>query len=452
MSATLALAIKDLRLLSRDVLSLFFTFLFPVVYAVFFGLVFKDVGREIGGRIEVAVVDEDGSTASGELVAELVESREVRVRGPRGDESTDEQHGPLLSTRDEAASALRGGKVVAVIIIPAGFADAEASRFGGQVPLLELVADPSRKAEAGMLRGVLFKMMGQRLQSAFADPRRMRAQIGTARAALADQPDRAGDLGPMLLGFYSALDLFLGQLEARQSAATATQPGAASAAAFRGFDPVEIHTTELSRHRDGPTSAFAVSFPQGIIWGVLGCAAGFSISLVVERRQGTLMRLRLAPITLAHVLAGKALACFVTIVAVGIIMLLFARYGFGVIPRSPGLIPLALLSVAIGFSGIMMLLAVVGRTEQSAGGMSWAILTIMAMLGGGMIPVFFMPGWMQTVSSISPVKWAVLAFEGTLWRGFTLEQMLLPCGILAAIGVASFIVGCGVFARTTTRS
>lgn len=85
MSATLALAIKDLRLLSRDVMSLFFTFLFPVVYAVFFGLVFKDVGREIGGRIEVALVDEDGSTASRELVAELVQSREVRVRGPRGD-------------------------------------------------------------------------------------------------------------------------------------------------------------------------------------------------------------------------------------------------------------------------------------------------------------------------------------------------------------------------------
>ena len=67
----------------------------------------------------------------------------------------------------------------------------------------------------------------------------------------------------------------------------------------------------------------------------------------------------------------------------------------------------------------MMLISTLGRTEQSASGAGWAILLVMAMLGGGMVPLFVMPAWMATASNVSPVKWAILALEGALWRGFT---------------------------------
>ena len=64
----------------------------------------------------------------------------------------------------------------------------------------------------------------------------------------------------------------------------------------------------------------------------------------------------------------------------------------------------------------------------------------MSMLGGGMVPLFVMPPWMATASNASPVKWAVLAFEGALWRGFGLAEMALPCAILLAVG-APFALG-----------
>ncbi len=59
-----------------------------------------------------------------------------------------------------------------------------------------------------------------------------------------------------------------------------------------------------------------------------------------------------------------------------------------------------------------------------------------------------MPPFMRTVSHVSPVKWAILAMEGAIWRGFSLAEMLLPCGILLAIGVVSFIVGSRAFRWT----
>ena len=54
---------------------------------------------------------------------------------------------------------------------------------------------------------------------------------------------------------------------------------------------------DVSRERTGPQNAYEISFPQGCIWGIMGCAAAFGITLVVERTRGTLVRLRMAPIS-----------------------------------------------------------------------------------------------------------------------------------------------------------
>ena len=92
-----------------------------------------------------------------------------------------------------------------------------------------------------------------------------------------------------------------------------------------------------------------------------------------------------------------------------------------------------------------MLTSTLGKTEQAAAGAGWAVMMPLTMLGGGMVPLFFMPGWMVTVSSLSPVKWAILAMEGAIWRGFSLREMLLPCGILVVVGVVCFAIGTRTF-------
>ena len=52
-----------------------------------------------------------------------------------------------------------------------------------------------------------------------------------------------------------------------------------------------------------------------------------------------------------------------------------------------------------------------------------------------------MPDWMLRLSNFSPVKWGIIALEGAVWRGFSLPEMLLPCGILIAVGVVCFLLG-----------
>jgi len=62
-----------------------------------------------------------------------------------------------------------------------------------------------------------------------------------------------------------------------------------------------------------------------------------------------------------------------------------------------------------------------------------------------MVPLFIMPGWMQAVSDFSPVKWAIIALEGALWRHFTSAEMAVPCGILTAVGGLAFFLGVRTF-------
>ncbi len=441
MQSILALAAKDLKLLYRDKVSLFFAFLFPILYALFFGSLFQGVGRDIGGRMDVLLVDEDQSPASHSLVQRLCDpnqTREVRAE---------------LVDRKTAMDLVRRGKRVAFVVVPSGFGVAEANRFAGQVPRLEVGADPSRGAEAGMLRAVLFQLMGRRLQDMFTNPAGMREQIAQAREALQNDPN-AGATAATLLPFFGALDVFMGQLERQSAANAASQPGGVGErrdTSFRGFQPAEIVAVDTRLEHHGPRNAWVISFPQAIVWGIMGCAAGFGISLVVERQHGTLTRLRLAPVSFWSILTGKALACFLAITTVSTGLLVFLSFMPKVVILAPALLALAVLCVSVCFTGLMMLLATVGRTEQSASGIGWALLTILAMIGGGMVPVFFMPGWMQQLSSISPVKWAIVAFEGPLWREYSLGEMLLPCGVLVGIGVVSFSIGVGIFARSATR-
>lgn len=426
MREVLSLAQKDLRLLLRDRAGFFFTFFFPLLMAVFFGTIFSGDGE--GGRaLSVFVVDEDSTSGSAEFIEALKRSDALNVE---------------ITGRANAETQVRLGKRVAYIVIKKGFGEARDRLFWGEAPTVELGVDPARKAEAGLIGGVLMKHASERLQEVFSDPSTMRRTLSQAIDSLnsSETKDFAGR--EKLSRFLTEFDYFLSDT---LSGAT---NGAADSTRHQALVPLRIEQADVIRERTGPQNAYDVSFPQGIVWGMIGCAAAFGISLVIERTRGTLVRLRIAPISRAQILAGKALACFTTTIFISISLLLIAFLFFGVVPGSLLHTLMAVVSVSVAFVGIMMLLAVLGKTERSAGGIGWAALLVMSMMGGGMIPLFVMPSWMQTVSDFSPIKWSILALEGALWRHFSLVEMLPPCAILLSVGVVCFGLGVRIFRWT----
>ncbi|MCC6661750.1 MAG: ABC transporter permease [Phycisphaerales bacterium] len=430
MQRVLAIAGKDVRLLLRDRGGLFFTVGLPLLFAVFFGVVSAGFTGAAEG-IDVLVIDEDHTDASRAFVDRLKEGEDFRVY-PNVAEQPDGSEKTL--TRDDAAALVRSGKRSAFIVLPAGFGDASRRMFWGDPMTIIVGVDPSQKARAGMITGLLTARAYSRMQDLFTNPAIMAEQSRRAIDAINADKDMPAATRAVLVPFLTSLDTFSKGLP---NAAHADGAGGAAG----GFQPVKIETVPITLKKSNP---YSLTFPQGILWGMLGAAAGFGISLVAERTRGTLMRLRASPASPLEILAGKGLACFLVIVEMASALLILARLVFGVVPTSVPLLALAVVSCALCFVGVMMLMSMF-KTEAAAGGGGWAILLVLAMIGGGMIPLEIMGGFLRTLSTFSPVSWAIRAMEGGLWRDFTLQQMLLPCGILIGVGIIGTLVGAAGF-------
>jgi ABC-2 type transport system permease protein len=176
-------------------------------------------------------------------------------------------------------------------------------------------------------------------------------------------------------------------------------------------------------------------------WAMMGVVMGFGVALVQEKTWGTMTRLVVAPLTRMQILGGKAAGCFFALFIVMTILFVFARLVFGIPIDYPVKVLLALLCVSTGFVGLMMFLAALGKTEKGMASLGWGVMMVFAMFGGAMIPLFAMPDWMKAVSNFSPVKWAILSFEGATWRGFSYAELAMPLGIMLVMGVVLFFAG-----------
>jgi ABC-2 type transport system permease protein len=413
MRQMLAIAVKDLRILLRIPMAFFFTFVWPVMVAVLFGYVFSGPNRSDTVALNVALVDDDQTDGSRAFAKRLGDSGQFALT-------------PM--TRDDAEAAVRRGQRAAFLVLKRGFGERSERMFYGDPREVEVGHDPSRKAEAAMIEGLLMKAASEDMQTMFSDPKASRSMVDKALGDLKNDPGAP----PELTRFLGELRSFVG------SPASQGGPGGTAGASWQ---PIKVTSAAVVRERLGAENAFQITFPQGILWGLIGCAMSFGMSLVGERTRGTLVRLQMAPVTRAQVLGGKGAACFAAMLAVQALILGLGVTAFGVHPSSWPLLVLASLSSAICFCGFMMLIAGLGKTEQAASGTAWAILMPLSLLGGGMVPEVVMPPWMATVGNISPIKWAIRAIEGALWRQFTLAEIALPCTILLLVGLACFTLG-----------
>jgi len=347
MTASLLIATKDLRLLVRDKMALFWVVAFPLVFALFFGSVMKAGVDAESAPVPVVLVVESSAPAAEGIANALEHSGLETRRGTRGD----------------AIDAVRLGDAVAFVLI----------RDDARTPV-ELGIDPSRRAQSALLTGLI-------------------------KAALA--PDAEAQLP-------------------------------------------HIETTRVERATTLPRSGYEIVLPAMLIWGLLGCAATFAISLVSERSSGTLLRLRAAPISRASLLGGKSLACAVACLADAALLSLLARIALGVRIADPAKYAAALLACTVCFTGLTMLLCVTGKTEQAVAGAGWATLLLFAMIGGAMVPLSIMPSWLAELSDWSPVKWGIWALEGSTWRDLRWHELARPLGLLCGFGCASFAAGVSI--------
>jgi ABC-2 type transport system permease protein len=438
MRSILIMAVKDLKLITRDWLGLFFIIGFPILMGVFFGSIYGSVDSD-SASLSIALVDEDQSDMSAKFEEALTGTGNVDIE---------------KLPRAEAIDRVRRGQLVGMIVVPKGFGET-AGIMWIESPAIEVGIDPSRKAETGMLQGLIMQAAGKLMMVRFQDPVSMRPLIKQSRQDISEATDIPPLMRPVLLQMMDSLDSLM---ESWQNVRTAERESETQAADdTNGFQLARIETIDVTREiPEGSTEALMrrlqsqwdISFPSAMLWGVLACAASFAVTVVRERKQGTLLRLQVAPVTRSQLLVGKATACFLSVLGVILVMVVLGMW-LGMRPRSLPLLALATVSIAFCFVGIMILMSVIGKSEEAVSGAAWGANMVMAMFGGAMIPLVFMPSFMKTISNLSPVTWSILSLEGAIWRGFDFAEMVPPCGALIVVGAACMAIGTAVLARAT---
>ena len=434
MNSICNIAWKDLRLVARDRLGMFFMLLFPIAMGVVFGMIGVRMSSGETGELKIPVVDLDGTPESQQLIDALDQHAQLAIERP---------------TEPEARDLVRRGQRSALIVIPQGYGKTAGLFWESDPPEIKILADPSRGAESAMLQGYLFEASGQLLGNRFQNPETFRPHV----RQLIDELDASGESSlttATLRTMLGSLDQFFVDLNASQREAEnngQSDEGFEFKLANVTVEPVTAEKSKSQKTLDKLRSPWDISFPSAMIWGVLATASGFAISLVRERSRGTMLRLQAAPIAHWQILGGKALACFLAVLLVMAALVTLAML-LGMRPKNYPMLAVAGLATAACFVGIMLMIANIGKTEEAVGGAAWGANVMMAMFGGGMIPLAFMPDFFARISNFSPVKWAILSLEGAIWREFTWREMLLPLAVLVGIGLAGSVVGIALLRRT----
>jgi ABC-2 type transport system permease protein len=159
---------------------------------------------------------------------------------------------------------------------------------------------------------------------------------------------------------------------------------------------------------------------------------------VAERRQGTLVRLRAAPLTRGQLLLGKLLPALGVSLFQGVFLIVAGKLLFGL---SWGPQPLWMLAVvaatAFAASGLAMLVAGLAKTETQVAIYGTLLVLVLAMAGGTMMPRDFMPDWMRVWSHVTPHAWALDAYQQLLLNPEpNLGVVAGACAALVGFGAA----------------
>ncbi|HEV3062213.1 MAG TPA: ABC transporter permease [Vicinamibacterales bacterium] len=407
----IAMVRKDLLIFFSDRRSVIVSFLVPIAIASFFGSIFSGPSRgNQQARIDVMVVDRDGSVISRSVVTGATADANLRVT--QADEQT-------------ARETVRRGKTSVAVIIPPGFGDAAgAALFGGaDKPQLGMLYDPSRSMELAMVRGILTAHLMQAVtREMFGGAQ---GQTYLEKIVPQIEASEASGLEPrqkqLLLQMLRSVQSLYGE-----PARSGTAPGGLTM-------PYTVREEAMTAGTNAAYNGYAHSFAGMGIQFLLFAMANLGVEMLLERQRGLWKRLRSAPVSRFTLLLGKGISgALISLMILGV-SFVFAMLAFGVRIEG-GLAGFVGVAVACSLmaSAFGLLVAALGNTPATARGVTTLAVLMMVMLGGAWVPTFIFPAWLQQLTVVVPVRWAVDGLDAMTWRGVGSAGAVVPILVLLA--------------------
>ena len=205
------------------------------------------------------------------------------------------------------------------------------------------------------------------------------------------------------------LGLLRGQMEIIQFARQK------EAVVFTIFFPVILLAIFGSVFKDSLDDSTGVTFSQYFVAGMIASGlvnTGFqniAINIPLERDMGAIKRLRGTPLPITSYFIGKAISVFVTMAVQVLILLIIGAAFFGLnMPTEPSkwltftwiLILGTASSTALGVA-----FSAVPKNGRGAAAIVSPVVIVLQFFSGVFFVFTQLPGWMQQVAAIFPLKW-----------------------------------------------
>ncbi|HEV1996950.1 MAG TPA: ABC transporter permease [Candidatus Dormibacteraeota bacterium] len=174
-----------------------------------------------------------------------------------------------------------------------------------------------------------------------------------------------------------------------------------------------------------------------------------SVSFLRERSQGTLERLMASPLRRAEIVLGYMLGFSGVAMVQSAEVLLFALYVLKVHNAGNVLLIFAVeILLVIAAVNLGIFLSMFARTEFQAVQFIPLVIVPQMLLGGVIVSVSSEPGWLQVVSNLLPLTYAVNALRDIMIKGADLGAGSVRLGMAVMFGFCVLLV---VAASTTLR-
>lgn len=502
MTAIWTLAKKELKLLVRDWRAAILLLVMPLLFIVVLGLLLGEgFGQRRDDLLRVSIVDLDqGLDNPAGLIAgqrwfdvvkrDLAETGGIKIE--------------MIATVEEAEELVRGHKRAAVLIFESGFSQKMAQcsfladglnpfhRDGVYLDKVEVrfLDDDKQPGQAAMvhqlaqvtlLRVILPWMIGRAFErlseEKFIDllcsevylpvPAQFKFLFKTdaeGKASLQEMLRVASGGRPAVMSDYKQR-VGRGVQAALQHQFEKYNLLAKTWAALTKSKEEAAYTAEITRYESQEGSGvlrfgarrYQVLVPMYTVMFAFFLVVTVGWLFVAERRQGTLKRLRVAPVRRSEILLGKLLPCFLLSLGQAGLLLLLGRLFVGMSWGPPSwplwlqvawLLPVVF-TTSLAAMGLAVLVAAVARTEIQVAIYGALPVLVLALMGGCVLPREWMPEQAQQIGKFTPQGWALDAYRELLDRSTgepNLQIVLTACGVLTAFGVG-FTLLAGWFMR-----
>jgi ABC-type multidrug transport system permease subunit len=439
------LAAKDLRVLLRDRRAAVVLFAMPVVFIFILGVALGEgFGQKPDDRLRITVVVEDLGPAVGDSPppdvggkpmatwAQVVLRDLEQTAGIRLD-TCDRVTAERLVARSERSAILMFGPDFSKRIGQCSFLDDKYLKRAGLNPFFRDGVD-LRSLDLTVLRDPT-QLTGAAIIEQVAQVTMLRVvlpwMIGRAFEEVGHQLPIAV---PLLNRLFAKYDLTAKTwLKLTRSTPAETQNA-------NGLTPVEETSTGIVQRG---SMRYQILVPSLTVMFAFFLVLTAGWLFVSERRLGTLIRLRVAPLSRGQILAGKMLPCLAISLAQGIVLLAAGKLIFGMSwgPQPLWLVPVVFCT-SIAATGLALLVACVARTESQVAVYGTLLVLVLAGVSGCLMPRDLMPETMKTWSKITPHAWALDAYNQLLLSSHPqIDIVVSACGALLAFGVGFLIVG-----------